>query len=289
MFPGSFEYHRPSSVEEAVTLLGQYGDEGKVLAGGHSLIPMMKLRLADPGHLIDITRIAELKGIREQDGVLHIGAMVTENELIASELLWDKCPLIPETAQLVADPQCRSFGTIGGDVVHGDPANDHPAVMMALGASLVLRGPGGERVVPAEGFYLAVFETEMAADELLSEIRVPVPPPATGHSYQKLKRKVGDYATAAAAALITLDGETCARAAVTLTNLGPTPIKVREAEDLLVGKVVDEALIDQAGQLASSASDPAEDLRGPVEYKRQMAGEMTRRAIREALRRAKGG
>ncbi len=289
VFPGSFDYHRPQSVDEAVALLGQYGDDGKVLAGGHSLIPMMKLRLAQPEHLIDITRIAELKGIEERNGVLHIGAMVSENEIIASELLWEKCPLIPETARLIADPQCRNRGTIGGDVVHGDPANDQPAVMLALGASLVLRGSSGERVVPAQGFYLGLFDTAMAADEMLTEIRVPVPPSGTGHSYQKLKRKVGDYATAAAAVLITLDGESCSHAAVALTNLGPTPIKVAAAENLLTGKVIDDAAIEEAGQLAASASDPSADLHGPVEYKKRMAGEMTKRAIREALGRARGG
>ena len=288
MIPGDFAYHRPGTVDEAVALLGQHGDEAKVLAGGHSLIPLMKLRLAAPAHLIDITRIGALKGVRETDGELRIGAMTTETELIASDLLWRKCPLIPEAAKLVADPQVRNLGTIGGSLAHGDPGNDQPAVMLALGASLVLRGPDGERVVPVENFYVATFETQLDPHELLTEIRVPVPPPGTGHSYRKLKRKVGDFATAAVAALITLEGATCSRAAIALTNLGPTPVRVTEAENLLTGKAIDDDAIDQAAALAVAASDPVEDLRGSTAYKKQMAGEMTRRAIREALGRAKG-
>ena len=288
MIPGEFEYHRPSAVDEAVALLAEFGDDAKVLAGGHSLIPLMKLRLAAPTHLIDVTRIDGLKGIREADGEIRIGAMTTENELIASELLWRACPLIPEAAKLIADPQVRNCGTVGGNVVHGDPGNDQPAIMLALGASLVLRGPDGERVVPVDGFYLGIFTTDLRPNELLTEIRVPIPPAGTGHSYQKQKRKVGDFATAAAAALITLDGGTCVRAAITLTNAAPTALRVAEAEALLTGKTIDDGLIDQAGALASAASDPAEDLRGTVAYKKHLAGEMTKRAIRQALGRAGG-
>ena len=288
MIPGEFEYHRPGAVDEAVALLAQYGDDAKVLAGGHSLIPLMKLRLATPAHLIDVTRIDGLKGIREADGEIRIGAMTTESELIASELLWRACPLIPEAAKLISDPQVRNRGTVGGNVVHGDPGNDQPAIMLALGASLVLRGPDGERVVPVDGFYLGVFTTDLRPNELLTEIRVPIPPAGTGHSYQKQKRKVGDFATAAAAALITLDGGTCVRAAITLTNAAPTALRVAEAEALLTGKTIDDGLIDQAGALASAASDPSEDLRGTVAYKKHLAGEMTKRAIREALGRAGG-
>ncbi len=288
MIPGTFAYHRPSSVDEAVALLAEHGDEARVLAGGHSLLPLMKLRLAAPQHLVDITRIAALKGIREEGGELRIGATTTESEIIASDLLRQKCPLIPEAAREIADPQVRNRGTIGGDVVHGDPGNDQPAIMLALDASLVLRGPGGERVVPVAGFHRGVFDTGLEAGELLTEIRVPIPPPGTGHSYQKLKRKIGDFATAAAAALITLDGGACSRAAITLTNLGPTPIRVSEAEAALTGKAIDEALIDEAAAHAVAASDPADDMRGPVDYKKHMAGEMTRRAIRKAVSRARG-
>ncbi len=288
MIPGEFEYHRPGAVDEAVALLAKHGDDAKVLAGGHSLIPLMKLRLAAPAHLIDVTRIDGLKGIREADGEIRIGAMTTENELIASDLLWRACPLIPEAAKLIADPQVRNRGTVGGNVAHGDPGNDQPAIMLALGASFVLHGPDGERVVAVDGFYLGIFTTDLQPNELLTEIRVPIPPAGTGHSYQKQKRKVGDFATAAAAVLITLDGGTCVRAAITLTNAAPTALRVAEAEALLTGKTIDDGLIDQAGALASAASDPAEDMRGPVAYKKHLAGEMTKRAIREALGRAGG-
>ena len=288
MTPGEFAYHRADTVDEAVALLARHGDDAKVLAGGHSLIPLMKLRLAAPAHLIDITRIGALKGVSEEGGELRIGAMTTQNEIIASDLLWQKCPLIPEASTQIADPQVRNRGTIGGDVVHGDPGNDQPAVMVALGASLVLRGANGERVVAADGFYRGVFDTQLEAGELLTEIRVPTPPPGTGHSYQKFKRKVGDFATAAVAVLITLDGDTCSRAAVVLTNLGPTPIRVAQAEAALAGSPVDDAAINEAAECAVAASDPVEDMRGSVAYKKRMAGEVTRRAIREALDRARG-
>ncbi len=288
MIPGEFTYHRPDTVDEAAALLARHGDGARLLAGGHSLIPLMKLRLAAPEHLIDITRVETLRGISETDGELRLGATTTQAEVIASDLLWRKCPLIPEAAKLISDPQVRNRGTIGGNVVHGDPGNDQPAIMLALGASLVLRSAEGERVVPLDGFYVATFETRLRPDELLTEIRVPLPSAGTGHSYQKLKRKVGDFATAAAAALITLQGGTCSRAAITLTNLGPTPIKVTEAEDVLTGQVIDGDVIDRAAERAVAASDPSEDLRGSIAYKKHMAGEMTRRAIREALGRAEG-
>ncbi len=286
MIPGHFEYHAPGSVDEALKLLAQYGDEAKVLAGGHSLLPMMKLRFAEPGHLVDINNIPQLAGISEQGGTLHIGAMTRENDLIASRLLWEKCPLIPETAQLISDPQVRNCGTIGGDIVHGDPGNDHPAVMMALDAQLVLRGPNGERTVPANGFYLGTYFTQMEADEILTEILVPVPPAHTGQAYCKLKRKTGDFATAAAAVLLTLDGDKCAKVSITLTNVGPTPLKAEAAERALQGQKIDKALIEKAAAEAMAICDPAEDLRGDREYKIHMAGEMTRRAIRQALDRA---
>lgn len=287
MIPGQFEYHAPTDLKQAVQLLKQHGDEAKLLAGGHSLLPMMKLRFAAPAHLIDLNLIADLKGIQEKKGVLHIGAMTTENELIASPLLQQKCPLIVEAARQIADPQVRNRGTIGGDVAHGDPGNDHPAIMLALGASFVLRGPKKERVVAADGFYLGPLETALEPNEILTVIQVPVPPPGSGHSYQKLKRKIGDYATAAAAVQLTLANGVCSRIGIALTNVASTPLRLGEAEQLLTGKKIDDALIRQAAQLAVEASDPAADLRGPVEYKKQMAGEMTKRALVQALARAK--
>ncbi|HYA38621.1 MAG TPA: xanthine dehydrogenase family protein subunit M [Candidatus Methylomirabilis sp.] len=288
MIPGTFEYHAPSTVDEAIRLLGEYGDEAKLLAGGHSLLPMMKLRFAEPGHLIDLKRVQALRGIREQGGMIYIGAMTTENELIASELLRKKCPLIPEAAHLIADPQVRNCGTIGGDIVHGDPGNDHPAIMLATEASFVLRGRGGERVVPADGFFLGTYSTQLAADEILTEIRVPGVPAGSGHAYCKLKRKTGDFATAAAAVQLQLDGKTCKKIVIALTNAGPMALKANEAAAVLTGKTIDDKLIEQAAQKAMAICDPAEDLRGDREYKTHMAGEMTRRAIRQALARAQG-
>jgi carbon-monoxide dehydrogenase medium subunit len=288
MIPGSFEYHAPSNLDEAIKLLGQFTDEAKVLAGGHSLLPMMKLRFAEPGHLIDLTRISELKGIREAKGTIHIGAMTTENELIASTLLQKKCPLIPDAARWIADPQVRNCGTIGGDIAHGDPGNDHPAVMMAVEASFVLRGPKGERVVPADGFFLGTFQTQLEPNEILAEIRIPVVPANTGYAYCKLKRKTGDFATAAAAVQLQLDGKKCKKATIALTNVGPTALNATDAAAALVGNEVDDARIEQAAQKAMAICDPAEDLRGDREYKTHMAGEMTRRAISLALYRAWG-
>jgi carbon-monoxide dehydrogenase medium subunit len=286
MIPREFEYHAPTSIPDALGLLAQFGDEAKLLAGGHSLLPMMKMRFAQPGHLIDLGRIPELKGIREEGGTIRIGAMTTENELIWSKLLQDKCPLLVEGARLISDPQVRYKGTIGGDIAHGDPGNDHPAMMLALGASFVLRSAAGERVVPADGFFVGTYDTLMKADEIMTEIRIPVPAPGTGYCYAKLKRKVGDYATAAAAVTLRMNAERVAEVAIALTNLGATPLKARAAEDSLRGKALTDASMAAAADLAMSICDPAADQRGDAEYKTAMAGEMTQRALRTARSRA---
>lgn len=288
MIPGTFEYHEPATLAEALSLLGQYGDEGKVLAGGHSLLPMMKLRFAEPAHLIDLNKIDELRGIREEDGQIYIGAMTTEKQLIASQLLWDKCPLIPEAAKLIADPQVRNRGTIGGDIAHGDPGNDHPAIMLALGASFVLVGPDGERIVSADGFFLGTYYTQLEEGEIMTEIRVPIPSAGSGYGFSKLKRKTGDFATAAAAVQLHLDGNTCTQINITMTNVAACAVKANDAAAHLAGKVIDDALINEAADKAMADCDPAEDLRGDIEYKTSMAGEMVRRAIRKALSNAKG-
>ena len=288
MIPPSFEYHAPGSVDDAVALLSQYGDEAKVLAGGHSLLPMMKLRFAEPGHLVDLNNIDSLKGIREENGEIVIGSMTSENDLIASALLQEKCPILPEAAEMIADPQVRNRGTIGGDISHGDPGNDHPALMLALNATFTLVGPNGSRQVAAGDFFMGTFFTALEADEILTEIRIAPQAANTGASYQKLKRKTGDFATAAAAAVITLSGDTCQCAAIALTNLGATALRASEAEAVLTGRVIDEDLINQAAAKAMEICDPAEDLRGNAEYKTHMGGEMTRRAIRAALKRAGG-
>ncbi|MGZ5572372.1 MAG: FAD binding domain-containing protein [Usitatibacter sp.] len=286
MIPREFEYHAPKSIPDALGLLKQFGDEAKLLAGGHSLLPMMKLRFAQPGHLIDLGRIPELKGIREDGGTLRICAMTTENELIWSKLLQAKCPLLVEGARLISDPQVRYKGTIGGDVSHGDPGNDHPALMLVLGASFVLKAASGERVVPADGFFVGTYETLMKPGEIMTEIRIPVPAPGTGYCYSKLKRKVGDFATAAAAVTLRMKGETVKEVAIALTNLGPTPLRARAAEDSLRGKALNDASIAEAARLAMGICEPVADQRGDAQYKTAMAGEMTQRALRMAGSRA---
>jgi len=287
MIPREFEYHAPQNIPDALGLLEQFGDEAKLLAGGHSLLPMMKMRFAQPGHLIDLGRIRELKGIREDAGTLRIGAMTTENEIIWSKLLQDKCPLLVEGARLIADPQVRYKGTIGGDVSHGDPGNDHPALMLVVDASFVLKSSSGERVVPADGFFLGTYATAMSPGEIMTEIRIPVPALNTGYCYAKLKRKVGDFATAAAAVTLRMQGEKVQQVAIALTNVGATPLRARAAEDSLRGKPLDDTSIAEAARLAMSICDPALDQRGDAEYKTAMAGEMTQRALRTARLRTR--
>jgi carbon-monoxide dehydrogenase medium subunit len=287
MIPREFEYHAPTTIPDALGLLEQFGDEAKLLAGGHSLLPMMKLRFAQPGHLIDLGRIRELKGIGEDGATLRIGAMTTQNEIIWSKLLQDKCPLLVEGARLIADPQIRYKGTIGGDISHGDPGNDHPALMLVLGASFVLKASSGERVVPAEGFFVGSYATLLKPGEIMTEIRIPVPARNTGYCYSKLKRKVGDFATAAAAVTLRMNGANVQEVAIALTNVGASVLRARAAEDSLRGKPLNDASIAEAARLAMSICDPAADQRGDAEYKTAMAGEMTQRALRSAHSRAK--
>ena len=286
MTPSAFDYHAPRSVADAVKLLGSLGPDAKLLAGGHSLLPMMKLRFAQPSHLIDLGKIAALRGIAQVGNALHIGAMTTEHELLNSKLLADKLPLLVEGAGWIADPQVRYKGTIGGDISHGDPANDHPALMLVLDASFVLTGATGERVVKADDFFLGLFSTALGADEILTQIRVPIPAAGSGGSYQKLKRKTGDFATAATAVLLQMSGGTVASVRIALTNAAPTAIRVKTAESALMGKAIDNASLAEAARLAMAAADPTADQRGSVDYKRAMCGEMTRRALQAAAARA---
>lgn len=279
MIPPAFDYHAPHSVAEAITLLSTFGDEAKILAGGHSLLPMMKLRFAQPGVLIDINRIAELRGISEQDGLIRIGAMTSENELIASQLLNEKIPLLGAAAKLIADPQVRNRGTIGGDIAHGDPGNDHPAIAMALDATFVLQGPAGERTVKAVDFFHGTYMTALAEDEILTAILIAPFPAGTGSAYQKLKRKTGDWATAGAAVVLRISGGVVTHASIALTNVASTALRASAAEAALIGKPVNAASLEAAVQAVRAICDPAEDLRGDVEYKTAMAGEMTKRAI----------
>jgi len=287
MIPAAFDYHSPRSVADAIKLLGDLGPEAKLLAGGHSLLPMMKLRFAQPSHLIDLGRIAELRGISQAGEEIRIGAMTTESDLLRSELLAAKLPLLVEGAGWIADPQVRYKGTIGGDISHGDPGNDQPALMVALNASFVLAGPKGERVVKADGYFLGLYSTQLEPDEILTQIRIPIPATGSGWSYQKLKRKTGDFATAATAVMLQMKGKNVARVAIALTNAGPTVLKARAAETYLAGREFAQSTLNEAARLAMEICDPTPDQRGDADYKRAMCGEMTRRALQAAHARAK--
>ncbi|HLI08863.1 MAG TPA: xanthine dehydrogenase family protein subunit M [Ktedonobacteraceae bacterium] len=290
MIPGSFDYLVAGSVPEAVALLEQHGDDAKILAGGQSLIPLLRFRLAAPSVLIDINRVPDLEYIQETDGTLHIGALTREAELDASDLIRNRYPILRDTASVVADPVVRNWATVGGNLAHADPANDHPATMLALGAQVVAVGPGGQRVIPiAEFFTDSTFETTLRPNEILTEIRIPAPTAHSGGAYFKLERKVGDYAIAGVAAYITLDDNgNLTYAGIGLTNVGPAPIKARDAEQALLGKPLDDAAIHHAAALAAAAAKPTSDLRGPAEYKRDMVRTLTVRALRKAQARAAG-
>jgi carbon-monoxide dehydrogenase medium subunit len=268
MIPQSFEYFCPQSVSEAIALLQEHGDGAKILSGGQSLIPMMKIRLARPEFIIDINRLADLHYIKEEGGFLKIGGLTREADLETSSLIRSKYLIILDTAASIADPQVRNLATVGGNLAHGDPANDHPATMLALEAEIVAVGQRGERVIPIKNFFLSVFTTALEHGEILTEIRIPIPPSGSGGAYFKLERKVGDFATVGVAAQVTVDGAgVCRRAGIGLTNVGATPIKATRAEGFLVGKTMDKQQIDQAGQLAAEEAQPSSDLRGPAEYK----------------------
>jgi carbon-monoxide dehydrogenase medium subunit len=285
VIPPSFEYHAPRSIGDAIALLGQLGADAKILAGGHSLLPMMKLRFAQPAHLIDINRIPELRGICEDGSDVVIGAMTVENDLIASPVLQAKVPLLAEAPKLIADPQVRNRGTIGGDIAHGDPGNDHPALAIAVDASLVLEGPKGRRTVKADSFFHGTYMTDLAEDEILVAIRVPAFAAGTGWAYEKLKRKTGDWATAAAAVVMRINAGTVAACRIALTNVAPMALRATDAENALLGKPLTDAAIDAAAKAAMAACDPAEDLRGDRDYKTAMTGQMVKRAIKAAAAR----
>ncbi len=289
MIPPAFDYHAPATIPEAVALLTRYRDTAKVLSGGQSLLPLLKLRLAATEHVVDIGRIPGLEYVEEKGGFLRIGGCTRESTLERSELVRTRYPILLDTTKVIADPLVRNRATVGGNLAHGDPANDHPATMLALGAEVVAVGPKGERVIPIDGFFKGLFATALEPDEILTEIRIPVPPPRSGGAYVKLERKVGDFATAAAAAQLTLAaGGTVERAGIALTNVGPTPIRVSAAEAFLRGKRPDGAAIAGAAKLAGEAASPNADRRGSVEYKREMARVMARRALETAVARSGG-
>ncbi|MGA8657277.1 MAG: xanthine dehydrogenase family protein subunit M [Chthoniobacterales bacterium] len=287
MIPPPFEYVRPKTILDAIALLQQHGETAKILSGGQSLIPMMKVRLARPGYLIDINQIEGLQYIKEDNRYLKIGGLTREADLEASDLIRTKYPIIFDTATCIADPQVRNLATVGGNLAHGDPANDHPATMLALGAEVIAVGPEGERAIPVKDFFLSVFTTALKHEEILTEIRIPIPSPRSAGAYVKLERKVGDFATVGVAAQLTLSAEgICQQAGIGLTNVGPTPLKATSAEEFLRGKMVDEVNVKQAAQLAAEAAEPSSDLRGPAEYKSSMVKELTKRALTRARERA---
>jgi aerobic carbon-monoxide dehydrogenase medium subunit len=287
VIPGSFAYHRPTSVGEAVTMLADLGDEARALAGGHSLIPMMKLRLATPEHLVDLAGLSELRGIRQDGDDIVIGAMTTQHDLIASELLAAKAPIIAETSRLIADPQVRYMGTLGGNVANGDPGNDMPAVMMCLNATYQVQGKGGARKAPARTFYKSPFVTALEPGEIVTAVRFRALPSGHGYAYEKLKRKVGDYATAAAAVVLTLNGGRVASSSICLTNVADTPLYAEAAVRLIAGTELDANTVKQAVAAAEAITSPAHDRRGPPEYRTKMAGVMVARALARAKERAR--
>jgi aerobic carbon-monoxide dehydrogenase medium subunit len=286
LIPAPFVYHLPQSLREAIGLLAEHGEDARVVAGGHSLIPMMKLRLAKPEQLVDLQDLSELRGIRSEPETLVIGAMTTQHELITSDLLAAGCPIIRETALVIADPQVRYCGTLGGNLANGDPGNDMPAVMLVLGATYQVQGPQGERDIPARDFYRGVYSTALLDGEILTSIHIPVPAGGHGWGYEKQKRKVGDYATAAAAVVLTMTGGACTSAAIALTNLADTPVFAQHAGEALVGTAIDEAAIAEAARRAQRITSPAADGHGPVEFRVHVAGVMVRRAIARAKDRA---
>jgi len=286
VIPAAFGYHRPKSVQEAVGLLAKLGDDGRALAGGHSLIPMMKLRLASPANLVDLAGIAELKGVRADGNDIVIGAMTTQHELTGSDLLTAKIPILRETSLQIADPQVRYVGTLGGNVANGDPGNDMPAVMMCLNATYHVTGKNGERRIAAREFYQGAYFTALEAGDVLTAVRIPVPAAGHGYAYEKLKRKIGDYATAAAAVVLTMKAGKVESFSIGLTNGSETPLWAEEAAKILVGSALDAATVKRATDAAEAITAPASDARGPAAYRTKMAGVMLARALKRAKSRA---
>jgi aerobic carbon-monoxide dehydrogenase medium subunit len=269
-------------------LLSGFDADARIIAGGHSLIPMMKLRLATPSHLIDLAAVEELKGVNAAGGDIVIGAMTTQHELIASELLAARLPIVKETALLIADPQVRYLGTLGGNVANGDPGNDMPALMMCLGAVYVLQGKSGERQIAARDYYQGAYTTAAQPDEILTAVRIAPPPTGHGYAYEKLKRKVGDYATAAAGVVLTVVNGVVATCAIGLTNVADTALFAQAAAQAVIGSKLDKTTLARASAAAEAIASPAADGRGSAEYRRKMAGVMTARALSRAFARASG-
>ena len=286
MIPAPFIYHRPTSLADAIKLLADLGEEGRPLAGGHSLIPMMKLRLSTPKHLVDLHAIGTLRGISHNGDRIVIGAMTTQHELLHSDLIQSSLPILRETTLAIADPQVRYRGTVGGNVANGDPGNDLPALMMTLGAEYVLEGSSETRTVAARDFYLGAYSTVLDPGEILTAITIPVPPSGHGYAYEKLKRKIGDYATAAAAVVLTMEGGKVQTCSIGLTNLSDKPLLAEKAASSVVGSTLDDVSLKNAAAAAEAVMAPAADERGPVEYRRHVGGIMVMRALKRAAGKA---
>lgn len=289
MIAQSFQYESPGTLAEAIEMLHKYGEEAKILSGGHSLIPMMKLRFASPEYLIDINGIPGLSDIREENGVLRIGALAREADLEHSDLLAKHFPIFKDVTKLIADPQVRNLGTIGGNLAHGDAANDHPAVMMALNATIVATGSEGEREIGIDEFFYGFYMTALQHGEILTEIRLPIPPAGSSSAYHKMERKVGDYATSGVAVQLTIgEGGIVTACGIGLTNVNPVPLRAVRSQEALIGKPLTDETIALAGQYASEDCSPSSDLRGSEDYKRHVTGVLVKRMIRKAAERALG-
>ncbi len=286
MIPDNFTYFAPGALAEAWDLLREHEGEAKLLAGGQSLIPLMKFRLATPAYLIDLSKIPGLDTLEERDGALVIGAMVRESTLEKSSLIQRRYPGVHDASAVVADPLVRNFATIGGNLAHADPANDHPAMMLAMRAQVVAQSPRGRRQMSVDDFLVDTLETALEPDEILIEIHLPQPAPQSGSVYMKFERKVGDYAIAAVGVHISLDGAVCSQAGIGLTNVGPKALRATQAEAFLVGKPLTEETIHEAARLAAAAAEPTSDLRGPEDYKRAVVRTLAARALRSAAQRA---
>jgi len=289
MYPAAFEYHAPTSVKDALKLLAKLKDDAKLLAGGHSLVPMMKLRLAQPGHLIDLKKVKGLSGIKEEKGALVIGAMTTHWEIEASKTVKAKVPVLAEVAGIIGDPAVRNKGTLGGSVAHADPAADWPAAMLALGAEMVCEGPKGKRTVKADDWFVGLMTTAAKGNEILTAIRVPVWPAGSGAAYMKFPHPASRFAVVGVCAAVTLDKQgVCTRAGVAVTGAGTRAVRARGVEAALTGKKLDAAAIEAAAQKAADGVDVQADLQGSVEYKAHLCRVFARRAISEAVKRAGG-
>lgn len=288
MIAQQFNYESPQTLDEAISLLQKHGEEAKILSGGHSLIPMMKLRFASPEYLIDINGIPGLSYIKEEAGLIKIGALTREVELEHSDLLKKYFPIFSDVTKQIADPQVRNRGTIGGNLAHGDAANDHPAVMLALNATVIATGPDSVRSIPIDEFFFGFYQTALQHGEILTEIQIPIPPKGTSSAYHKLERKVGDYATAGCAVQITVDNKgICTAAGIGLTNVNVTPLRAVRSEQALIGKPITDTSIAEAAKFASEDCNPSSDLRGSDEYKRHCVAVLIKRMVHLAQERIK--